>query len=941
MPDPIPPPAPAGPAGDGAPERPELAGGGARHRAGRFEPAGPVDGGVPVRPEVAGPDRAAAGGPAGRFEPAGPVDGDAAVPRELAGPPGRRALGGPVLPPGRFGVLVVCVGNLCRSPLAERLLRAGLAAGLDGGAARFTVGSAGTEALAGMPMDPRAAEIAVDLGADPAGFTARPVTAELVAAADLVLTATRAERAEAVRLHPPAHRYAFTLREFARLVAAAADAAADAAAGAAAAGAAAPDAAAPDAAGPDAAGPGAAADAAAPDPAALAAVAGAGEADAVGRAQGLVAAARALRGEVRAAEPADDDVPDPHGGLDEEYRTVAAAIQAALAGPLAAICGTDPPDPPSPPAPRPPARPRRPARAAVLALLGAVLLVAGAAGWLVLRGLQARTELVAARDDLHAIQSALLAGEPERARPALADARRRAAKARRLTGDPVWRLAAATPYLGGTPAAVRTVAGVVDELTARALPALIDAGAALAPDRLRPAGDRVAVAAFIRARPAVEQAASAVADARGRLNALGPGWLPAPVAAAVAEAGTELAGSASTLDSVDRAARLVPALLGGDRPRRYLLVFQNNAEARGTGGLPGLYAVLATDRGRITVQMLGSNTDLRGAARLPVDLGPEFATQWGQDPSIWPNSNLDPSFPNAARIWLALWQRQTGQRLDGALATDPVAVGYLLAVAGPVRLPTGEQVTGDNVASLTMSQVYARFAPGEPQNGFLRTVARSAVSTLLASPARPRALLDALARAGRERRLVIYSSRPDEERDLVAAGLGGTLPDAAGSYAYVVVNNLAGNKMDYYLWRAVSYAGGRCRAGLRDSRITIRFGNAAPAAGTLPAYVTRRADTGVTLAQSAAPGSVVALVSVYGPRQAGVLRATLDGRRLEISALPVDARPVWGFPLVVPPGRWRTVVLDIREPGLAAVPVVPVQPLVRPQVVGTSLLPCE
>jgi hypothetical protein len=385
----------------------------------------------------------------------------------------------------------------------------------------------------------------------------------------------------------------------------------------------------------------------------------------------------------------------------------------------------------------------------------------------------------------------------------------------------------------------------------------------------------------------------------------------------------------------------VPALLGGERPRRYLLVFQNNAEARGTGGLPGLYAVLAADGGRITVRTLGSNTDLRGADRMPVDLGPEYAARWGQDPAIWANSNLDPSFPNAARIWLALWQRQTGQRLDGALATDPVAVGYLLAATGPVRLPTGEQVTGGNVAPLTMSQVYARFAPGEPQNGFLRTVARSAVSALLASPARPRALLDALARAGRERRLVIYSSRPAEERDLVAAGLGGTLPDGAGSYAYVVVNNVAGNKMDYYLRRSVSYAGGRCLAGQRDSRITIRFGNAAPAGDTLPAYVTQREDTGVTRAQSAAPDSVVALVSVYGPRQAGVVRATLDGQRLDVGALPAAGRPVWSFPLVVPPGRWRTVVLDIREPGSAAAPVVPVQPLVQPQTVGTSLLPCE
>src|SRR6266487_4367262 len=103
-----------------------------------------------------------------------------------------------------FRVLVVCAGNVCRSPLAERLIRARLAAALGGGAERFLVASAGTEAVAGTPMDQRAAAVARSLGADPDGFRAQPVSADLVAGADLVLTATREHRAAVVRLHPPA-----------------------------------------------------------------------------------------------------------------------------------------------------------------------------------------------------------------------------------------------------------------------------------------------------------------------------------------------------------------------------------------------------------------------------------------------------------------------------------------------------------------------------------------------------------------------------------------------------------------------------------------------------------------------------------------------------------------------------------------------------------------
>jgi len=250
-------------------------------------------------------------------------------------------------------------------------------------------------------------------------------------------------------------------------------------------------------------------------------------------------------------------------------------------------------------------------------------------------------------------------------------------------------------------------------------------------------------------------------------------------------------------------------------------------------------------------------------------------------------------------------------------------------------------VDSGNVARLTMSEVYRRFRPGAAQDEFLRVVARSATEALLRGRGRPRPLLDGLVRAARERRLLVYSADGGEERELAGTPLGGTLPDGAGPYAFVVVNNLAGSKMDYYLLRSLSYTGGRCTEGQRASRITIRFGNAAPPAGRLPDYVSQRGDTSAgTRGQSAAPGSVVVLVSVYGPRGAGVVGSTVDGARLAVTSYLVDGRPVWGFPLVVRPGRWRSAVVDLVEPASSAAPVVPVQPLVRPQSVVTSMATC-
>jgi protein-tyrosine phosphatase len=112
-----------------------------------------------------------------------------------------------------FTILTVCTGNVCRSPLAEQLLRAGLA-DIPG----VTVASAGTGALVGEPMPGEASALSVRYGGSPDGHRGRDITDSLVRGADLVLGMSREHRRAAVQMHPLANRHAFTLRQFERLV---------------------------------------------------------------------------------------------------------------------------------------------------------------------------------------------------------------------------------------------------------------------------------------------------------------------------------------------------------------------------------------------------------------------------------------------------------------------------------------------------------------------------------------------------------------------------------------------------------------------------------------------------------------------------------------------------------------------------------------------------
>lgn len=112
-------------------------------------------------------------------------------------------------------ILLVCTGNICRSPMAEALLRQHVGRPRPTGSIRIS--SAGTAGLTGHPLDRHAEQALRAAGVPVPPFTARELTAPMIADADLVLTAAREHRAAAASLAPGSSPRLYTLREFGRL----------------------------------------------------------------------------------------------------------------------------------------------------------------------------------------------------------------------------------------------------------------------------------------------------------------------------------------------------------------------------------------------------------------------------------------------------------------------------------------------------------------------------------------------------------------------------------------------------------------------------------------------------------------------------------------------------------------------------------------------------
>ena len=117
--------------------------------------------------------------------------------------------------PAHVRILTVCTGNICRSPVAERLLQAGLDQAVPGG---FVVTSAGTRALVGEPIQPPSADIVRTFGGNAEGFAARQLTSKILRGVDLVLTMTSGHRGEVLQLDASLLKRTFTIREFARML---------------------------------------------------------------------------------------------------------------------------------------------------------------------------------------------------------------------------------------------------------------------------------------------------------------------------------------------------------------------------------------------------------------------------------------------------------------------------------------------------------------------------------------------------------------------------------------------------------------------------------------------------------------------------------------------------------------------------------------------------
>ncbi|MBY6683386.1 DUF4012 domain-containing protein [Rhodococcus sp. BP-316] len=549
--------------------------------------------------------------------------------------------------------------------------------------------------------------------------------------------------------------------------------------------------------------------------------------------------------------------------------------------------------------------------------------------------------LSSARDDALAARSAILAGNADEGRERVADATAASTDALDATESPIWKAVAAIPGVGSPLDVVGPLTGLVHDLTTEVLQPAVDVGAVLNPSELRADDGTIDLGALREASPTLEQVSASATALNQRAESIDTdSYLPQ-----VTEAGDSLKAQLNDLSGLltntSLASKILPDMLGENSPKSYFLAFQTNAESRGTGGLMGGFAIIDADRGKISLDALAKNSEL-GALYDPIDLGPDFAKAYGNQYNAtanWQNANVSPHFPYTGEILRSIWQQESGQSVDGVLATDPVALSYILGVVGPVTLADGEQVTSDNVVNLTQSEAYFRFADDNlARKDYLQQIAARVFSKVEGRINDPAGLLDAIGRGVSEGHTAVWSADPAIQSVLSGTKIAHEVPDDPAPYAALVVNNGAGGKLDYYLERDITYTATSCEGDTRTTQITASVTNTAPPQ-EYPTYIAGRQNE--TTAYEGPPGTNRSVVSVFTTTGSTLTKASIDGQQVFVLTGQERGHPFFYTPFVVEPGQTKTLVLDLVEPTAPGAARVPLQPATLPGTATVDVPDCS
>jgi hypothetical protein len=538
-----------------------------------------------------------------------------------------------------------------------------------------------------------------------------------------------------------------------------------------------------------------------------------------------------------------------------------------------------------------------------------VLLVLVALGIFASQAVTASRSLLDARQSGELLQQRIRAGDFDGAARALGDLRARAHRAKDSTDGVLWDAGRHVPFVGRNVRAVQTVSEVLDTATRENAPIALELSKAVSEGRFRPQDQRIDLAEVERLTPDVRRAADSIDRAADQLADTRPDDLLFPFNDLVGDLQDQVAHARSAATASAHAFELLPDMLGAQEPRDYLLVIQNPAELRATGGLPGSLAILHAEDGKVSMGWQGSASDISGfsgpVVRLPHDTELQYGSTIATDAR---DANFTPDFPEAAQILKAMAESKLHVELDGVVSVDPIALAEMMRGTGPVTVTGRVALNAGSVVSILLNQTYQAIDNAEQQNSFFEASARKIFDSVMSGQGDQQLAIRGLASAAGQHRIQLWSAHDDEQAMLEGTAVSGSLVDGSNRpQVGMYINDTTAGKMDYYLQYRSTASAVDCRqGGAQDLRATLAMTSMMPADfRSLSSWIL---GTG----EYAAQGTIAFNLRIYAPVGGEITGLTVDGQSHSVTADKHKGRQVALLPVTLAPGQKSTVAADIR-----------------------------